>query len=120
VSSKTAGTWSAPVDYSKIEFTTYLRQPWRLESLRYGNYERYLLRQINAHQERKDKSRLHDLRAFRELNQLLMTEWFTGQADSVRLVYCLTTYYPDDRKSRTDTLMVETYNPNAVAPSKAP
>jgi hypothetical protein len=120
VSTKSGGTWSAPSDYSQVAFATYLRQPWRMNSLRYGNYERYLTRHISNIPEQNDKSHLHDLRAFRELNQLLTTEWIVDPVDSIQLVYYVATYDPSGRVSHSDTLMVETYNPSDIAPSKVP
>jgi len=111
------GLWSQVGEDRTKNTSDYQRSPWRYDLLRKNDFEEYCANQI-ALFKNKDFGSVKRSRAFRELNQFIISEHTNDAVDSVSITYITKIYSTKNSSLRFDTVFVYIYNPHEVAAGK--
>lgn len=115
---KANDTWSPPRQIGKEHFLAYVENPWQFNKLSYLGYERYLVTSVASLGTNRPFEEVQQGVAFRELNEVLMTEFIKTSVDSIRIVYGLNHYTPATGSYALDTVFIHTYNPDTIGKAK--
>lgn len=118
ISSYQNGSWSPFIDYGGRNREEYLKHPWRYDKLHSNDFEQYITRQMASPKKLRHYEEMKGSKAFRELNQFIVSQYFKEPTDSISLLYGLNLYLPETNSFRFDTIFAFKYNPLTVAAAK--
>jgi hypothetical protein len=110
--------WSPVRDIAAENHAIFITHPWRYDRLRMNYFERYITRRVGPLNSRTDVEAVKESRAFRELNQFVLSEYIQRPVDSLSLVYGVSQYYPETNLTRFDTTFAYTFKPSEIGLAK--